>query len=375
MSPIFTPPHFAFRALKSILFGVLFLMSFSVFSQNPTVINDSLIVNQRLYAKEKLVVDLEAKFKQDIKVLGTARLNGDVDVDGTAKFHGNVKMDGLGLATSFTDSTQVLILLPNGQLKSGTISALMGGGPPPDLNFCGANGGVPKWWASANALYTGCPDVNVGIATNSPIHKLHVSSGNIFGQALLTGNSNATVNALYNGFSQSATQDLIQLGIKFGSDLQILRFNITNKGAVTVNNGGNQPSMTIQNGSGHALVIYNNGGTKILQVENNGLLRTRELRIDATTWADFVFEESYDLPELNQVAAFIEENHRLPGVPSSEEIKENGINVAEMHTLQMQKIEELTLYMIEMNQKMEELQSEVSRLKQENQELKKSDTK
>jgi hypothetical protein len=356
-------------------------MSFSVFSQNPTVINDSLIVNQRLYAKEKLIVDLEAKFKQDIKVQGSARINtdvridGELRVDGTSKLNGNVKLNNIALTTLDDTALKVLLLHPNGNVMKVSLHGLSA--IPDNLPiYCppGENIPNPYWQSGLNKIFVQCPPVNVGISTANPMYKLHVE-GNGYFQKLLSGNSTGSLGAVINGFAKNDLDRLIYLGVKIGSGAESVRFSISNNGNVQIYNVASAPSLTINNGTGHAVVIYDNGGTKILQVEDNGLLRTRELRIDATNWADFVFDESYDLPELNQVAAFIEENHRLPGVPSSEEIKKNGINVAEMHTLQMQKIEELTLYIIEMNQKMEELQSEVTRLKQENQELKKSETK
>jgi len=74
----------------------MFVSTFSS-SQNPMVISDSLVVMNRVYAKEKRIVDQEAKFKQDIKVLGNARIytdlrvDGELRVDGTAKLNGNVK--------------------------------------------------------------------------------------------------------------------------------------------------------------------------------------------------------------------------------------------------------------------------------------------
>ena len=117
--------HYFFSKCATVL-GVLFLTlnSFSGSAQNPTVINDSLVVNNRVYAREKLIVDQEAKFKEDVKVLGTARLIGDVIVSGTAKFNGNVKMDGLGNA-ALNDSSQILIILPNGQLKKCNIAGVI----------------------------------------------------------------------------------------------------------------------------------------------------------------------------------------------------------------------------------------------------------
>jgi len=65
------------------------------------------------------------------------------------------------------------------------------------------------------------------------------------------------------------------------------------------------------------------------------------------------------------VEDYINKNNHLPEIPSEEEVSENGINLGEMNSKLLQKIEELTLYLIEQNKKIEELQREVTALKNE----------
>ena len=85
---------------------------------------------------------------------------------------------------------------------------------------------------------------------------------------------------------------------------------------------------------------------------------------NSTNWADFVFAPGYKLKSLSEVEMFINANRHLPGVPSAENlVKEGGIDVNEMFAKQMEKIEELTLYMIE-------LKKEIETLKKDNAELK-----
>jgi hypothetical protein len=348
----------------------VFCIANSSHAQNPTVINDSLIVNQRLYAKEKLVVDLEAKFKEDIKVLGTARLQGDVIVSGVAKFESNVKMTGLGTPSAMASDDKILIILPNGQLKTVGIGALMTAGSQP-IACLGGDVANPLWAHGLNKIYHECPVILTGLGTAAPAHKLHVVGLSYSSKGFLAGHSGANADALINAYAQSSFGNLLQLGVKVGSGSQEVRLTVTNDGEVDWKNLGTDPSLTIHNGDGHAIVVYGNaGGSKIFQLEDNGLLRTREIRIDATSWADHVFHADYKLPKLKDVAKFIDENNHLPGIPSATELEENGINVGEMQTLQMQKIEELTLYMIEMDQKMEAMQAEINDLKKENETLK-----
>lgn len=75
-------------------------------------------------------------------------------------------------------------------------------------------------------------------------------------------------------------------------------------------------------------------------------------------WSDFVFDRDYDLMTLKEVESYIKENGHLPDVPSAEEVKANGVEVGEMNAILLQKIEELTLYIIELEKKIEELNDE-----------------
>ncbi|WP_052354316.1 hypothetical protein [Flectobacillus major] len=80
-------------------------------------------------------------------------------------------------------------------------------------------------------------------------------------------------------------------------------------------------------------------------------------------WADYVFSPDYKLRSLKEVNSYIKQNSHLPDVPSADEINKNGIDIAENQATLLRKIEELTLYMIEQQNKIEKLQKEVKRLK------------
>lgn len=92
----------------------------------------------------------------------------------------------------------------------------------------------------------------------------------------------------------------------------------------------------------------------------NGTIGAKEINVEMTsdTWSDFVFDEDYELNSLQEVEDFIDANNHLPNIPSAEEVEENGVNIAEMDAKLLQKIEELTLYMIEMNKRVNTLESE-----------------
>ncbi len=88
----------------------------------------------------------------------------------------------------------------------------------------------------------------------------------------------------------------------------------------------------------------------------DGAIRTRKVTVTPHGWADFVFEDSYKPKELSEVKEFIKKHKHLPNVPSQKEVEENGVDVGEMQVILLQKIEELTLYVIELEEKLEKLQ-------------------
>lgn len=79
-------------------------------------------------------------------------------------------------------------------------------------------------------------------------------------------------------------------------------------------------------------------------------------------WPDFVFTKDYGLMPLGEVEAFINENSHLPNVPSASEVGDKGINLGEMDAVLLQKIEELTLYVIELKKENEEQQELLNEL-------------
>ncbi|MEO8235447.1 MAG: hypothetical protein ABI549_08540, partial [Flavobacterium sp.] len=83
-----------------------------------------------------------------------------------------------------------------------------------------------------------------------------------------------------------------------------------------------------------------------------------------STWADYVFSKEYKLPTLQEVERQIQEKGHLFNLPSAKEVAENGISLGEMAKIQQEKIEELTLYLIQQNKEIEELKALVKTLVQ-----------
>jgi opacity protein-like surface antigen len=88
----------------------------------------------------------------------------------------------------------------------------------------------------------------------------------------------------------------------------------------------------------------------------------------SANWADHVFAPGYQLKTLPEVEAFIKQNKHLPGIPSAETlVKEGGIDMNQMFAKQMEKIEELTLYMIAIKKENEQMKKEIHQLKKKQQ--------
>jgi hypothetical protein len=111
-----------------------------------------------------------------------------------------------------------------------------------------------------------------------------------------------------------------------------------------------------------------NPGTYKLAVE--GTIGARKVKVTQASWADYVFNDGYWLRPLTEVESFIKENKHLPEVPSAKEVEKNGVDVGDNQALLLKKIEELTLYMIQMNRDTEMLKKENNIMKNELRKLK-----
>lgn len=94
----------------------------------------------------------------------------------------------------------------------------------------------------------------------------------------------------------------------------------------------------------------------------NGVITAKEVLVTDSGWPDYVFKSDYELIDLHRIAEYIDRNQHLPGMPSEREVKASGIPVSKLITLQMEKIEELTLYLIEMKKENEVIKERLSKL-------------
>ncbi len=95
------------------------------------------------------------------------------------------------------------------------------------------------------------------------------------------------------------------------------------------------------------------------KLDVRGTIRANEIRVNTVSGADFVFSHNYGLRSLSEVKEFILEHQHLPEIPSANEMQQNGISINELQIQLLQKIEELTLYIIQQEERIKDLESRV----------------
>lgn len=175
-------------------------------------------------------------------------------------------------------------------------------------------------------------DGNVGIGTATPQYTLDIN-----------GTINAT-QVLQNG------SPLFSPWIQTGDDIFFDQNSITG-GSVGIGVAGTSSFFTCPSCTGGKYLLAVDGG-----------IRAKALKVEPL-WSDYVFDSAYNLTPLDSISAYIKENHHLPGVPSAQYVKENGIDVGDTEAMLLAKIEELTLYMIQLQQQNATMQKEIDALK------------
>ncbi|MHC0446382.1 hypothetical protein ACWA1F_13310 [Flavobacterium sp. 3-218] len=220
-------------------------------------------------------------------------------------------------------------------------------------------------------------DKNVGIGVVNPVSKLSIdgsitlNSGltNVMARpALSSGNLAKSEIRGYSGAGNAYDDGFLRLSAGGGTNLSVKTF-IDLSGYSTVPDMNN--NIVFGTAGAEKMRIDKSGnlgiGTKnpANKLDVNGTIHSKEVKVDMTGWSDFVFKKEYNLPTLKQVEKHITEKGHLENIPNEEEVLKNGINLGEMDSKLLQKIEELTLYVIEQNKRLDKVEKENAELKNE----------
>jgi len=192
-----------------------------------------------------------------------------------------------------------------------------------------------------------------------------------------------------NGRGNTSSTTALKINNSSSTTLAVLR----DDGAMGI--GTTSPSARLHvKGSGatastNSLVITNSTPTDVLRVRDDGKVLigaqtitsgahtdfklsvdgkiiARSLVATETGWADDVFEKDYDLMDLNTLASYIEANGHLPGVPTTDEVNQDGLNVSSAIVTLLRKVEELTLHIIDLNKRNVSLEQDIQSLSTSN---------
>jgi hypothetical protein len=231
-----------------------------------------------------------------------------------------------------------------------------------ESNYGNSFGGRPAKHILLNPPGTGVffPG-NVGINTTDPSHaKLEVNGrvgatvamfgADAFGVGIAANNPEIGFNYFFNGSTKTIKAGYAaNFGMSPGSgDIYIGNFS------------GNQSASNFGDISGYqyCLTIKQNGNVGIgttdptYKLSVNGNIRSKEVVVESG-WADYVFNNDYKLLPLDETEQFILQHKHLPGIPSAKEIESNGLSLGAVQTKMMQKIEELTLYIIDLKKEID----------------------
>ena len=267
-----------------------------------------------------------------------------------------------------------------------------------------SSSGANNWVTSGSDIYNSNSG-NVGIGTNAPLYKLTMKTPiNTIGWAHVGGADSIIVGESIGGVSAGIgtfTNHIFRLYAGAGTGrMSIYPTGEFILGDATAGSFGKFSVQTLNNsygishlGEGGNILATRMGGTSAgigtfsntnmrifsggvssifitadshnvgigkdfptYKLEVNGTIHSKEVIVDLLGWPDYVFSKTYDLPLLSDVEKFIIKNNHLPNIPSALQIERDGLPLAATQKKMMEKIEELTLYIIEANKRIEKLE-------------------
>jgi hypothetical protein len=204
---------------------------------------------------------------------------------------------------------------------------------------------------------------NVGIGTINPIHKLEINGSMGVAGIDLSNTMNVTAteairmiqnDAYISGYNSVHSIRTGYLQFVSGNDV---RLAAENGNALKFFTAGTERVAILDNGN-----VGVGTATPTEKLSVNGNIRSKKIIVSASPWPDYVFDTSYQLAPLQQVEKYIQQNKHLPDVPSAAVVAKDGVDLGDNQAVLLKKIEELTLYIIEQNKKLEEQGERIKKL-------------
>ncbi len=172
------------------------------------------------------------------------------------------------------------------------------------------------------------------------------------------GSSGLVIGPQTNGAVGMRIDNFGQVGIGIALPLAKTHILSQNKPGliVEVTGGNNGLKIQVDDDAANALQVFN-GATENIRMNGKGEIQARKFKVTLSDFYDNVFEDSYKLKPLAEVENYINKYGHLPDIPSEKDVLKNGLELGEFNSLLLKKVEELTLYIIDLEKEVEQLKS------------------
>jgi hypothetical protein len=234
-----------------------------------------------------------------------------------------------------------------------------------------------QYWGNAATTHMGLYQGRLGINRTTPLARLDVEETNASYMTFIA-RSNHTVDyktCIYSAVSRDLTQAILVGNQNYGGTANNWKgtFLVYGNGQTIINTGVADAFMVKDLSNNINFKVKSNGQTKIGKLTQltgshvnamltvNGKIVGKEVVVTQQNWADFVFDKTYKLMPLSELENFYTTKHHLPQIPSSREIIEEGNDLGKTDALLLQKIEELTLYIVEQQKQIDSLKQKIEK--------------